>query len=90
VLLLSINCQATATREALDIDGSHRVSRLGHPASKTGLTNAAVAGTTIAELMALAGNSTPGAAIRYQHAASNRMQELAVRLSQLAAPARSV
>lgn len=55
-----------------------------HDLRHTGLTNAAVAGATIAELMALAGHSTPGAAMRYQHAAADRMQELAARLSKIA------
>jgi len=55
-----------------------------HDLRHTGLTNAAVAGATIAELMALAGHSTPGAAMRYQHAAADRMQDLARRLSQIA------
>lgn len=55
-----------------------------HDLRHTGLTNAAVAGATIAELMALAGHSTPGAAMRYQHAAADRMQDLAARLSLLA------
>lgn len=56
-----------------------------HDLRHTGLTNAAVAGATIAELMALAGHSTPGAAMRYQHAAQDRMQDLAARLSAIAA-----
>jgi integrase len=55
-----------------------------HDLRHTGLTNAAVAGATIAELIALAGHSTPGAAMRYQHAANDRMQDLAPRLSELA------
>jgi integrase len=55
-----------------------------HDLRHTGLTNAAVAGATIAELMALAGHSTPGAAMRYQHAAEDRMQDLASRLSAMA------
>jgi integrase len=55
-----------------------------HDLRHTGLTNAAVAGATIAELMALAGHSTPGAAMRYQHAAADRMQDLARRLSEIA------
>lgn len=56
-----------------------------HALRHTGLTNAAVAGATLAELMALAGHSTPGAAMRYQHAAQDRMQELAKRMSAMAA-----
>lgn len=55
-----------------------------HDLRHTGLTNAAVAGATIAELMALAGHSTPGAAMRYQHAAADRMHDLASRLSAMA------
>ena len=55
-----------------------------HDLRHTGLTNAAVAGATLAELMALAGHSTPGAAMRYQHAAQDRMQELAKKLSEMA------
>jgi len=55
-----------------------------HALRHTGLTNAAVAGGTLAELMALAGHSTSGAAMRYQHAAQDRMQELAKRMSELA------
>lgn len=54
-----------------------------HALRHTGLTNAAVAGATLAELMALAGHSTSGAAMRYQHAAQDRMQELAKRMSAL-------
>lgn len=56
-----------------------------HDLRHTALTNAAVAGATIAELMALAGHSTPAAAMRYQHAARDRMQDLAKRLSEMAA-----
>lgn len=55
-----------------------------HALRHTGLTNAAVAGATLAELMALAGHSTSGAAMRYQHAAQDRMQDLARRMSELA------
>lgn len=68
-------------RQAADRDDLHF-----HDLRHTGLTNAAVAGATIAELMALAGHSTPAAAMRYQHAASDRMQALAARLSELAEP----
>lgn len=55
-----------------------------HALRHTGLTNAAVAGATLAELMALAGHTTAGAALRYQHAAQDRMQDLARRMSDLA------
>lgn len=55
-----------------------------HSLRHTGLTNAAVAGATVAELMAIAGHSTSGAAMRYQHAAAGRLQEIAKRMSVLA------
>lgn len=55
-----------------------------HDLRHTGLTNAAVAQATLAELMQMAGHSTPGAAMRYQHAAQDRMKDLAARLSALA------
>ncbi|MET8521816.1 site-specific integrase [Nocardioides sp. NPDC004968] len=55
-----------------------------HDLRHTGLTSAAVAGATLAELMNLAGHTTPQAALRYQHASQDRMQELASRLSKLA------
>lgn len=41
------------------------------------LTYAAQSGATIAELMAIAGHSTPQAALRYQHATSERRKVLA-------------
>lgn len=72
--------------------GFHEARRLAdredlhfHDLRHTGLTNAAVAGATLAELMAMAGHSTPAAAMRYQHAAQDRMQDLAARLSAMAA-----
>lgn len=55
-----------------------------HDLRHTGLTNAAIAGATLAELMALAGHTTPTAALRYQHAAADRMQKLAAKLSAMA------
>lgn len=61
------------------------IDRPTYRARAYGLANAAVAGATIAELMALAGHSTPAAAMRYQHAARDRMQDLAKRLSKMAA-----
>lgn len=68
-------------RQAVNRDDLHF-----HDLRHSSLTNAAVAGAIIAELMALAGHSAPGAAMRYQHAASDRMQELAYCLSELASP----
>ena len=55
-----------------------------HDLRHTGLTNAAIAGATLAELMQLAGHSTAGAAMRYQGVAKDRMQDLAKRLSAIA------
>jgi integrase len=45
---------------------------------------AAATGATLAELMARLGHSTPGAAMRYQHAAQERDREIAAALSRLA------
>lgn len=71
--------------------GWHEARRLAgrptlhfHDLRHTGLTNAAIAGATLAELMALAGHTTPTAAIRYQHAVADRMQDLAAKMSILA------
>lgn len=50
----------------------------------TGLTMAAQAGATIAELMNRAGHSTASTVIRYQHATSERDERLARQLSALA------
>jgi hypothetical protein len=44
---------------------------------------AAATGATLAELMARLGHSTPGAAMRYQHAAKGRDAEIAAALSSL-------
>jgi integrase len=55
-----------------------------HDLRHTGLTNAAIAGATLAELMAMAGHTTPGAVMIYQHAANERMQDLATKLSKMA------
>lgn len=56
-----------------------------HHLRHTGAVFAAQAGGTLAELMARLGHSTPGAAMRYQHAARGRDAEIAQRLSELAA-----
>lgn len=55
-----------------------------HDLRHTGATLAAQTGATLAELMARLGHSTPGAALRYQHAAMGRDAEIARRLSVLA------
>lgn len=54
-----------------------------HHLRHTGLTFAARAGATVAELMSRAGHSTPGMAMRYQHAASERDEALAQAMSQM-------
>jgi integrase len=59
-----------------------------HDLRHTGATLAASTGATLAELMARLGHSTPGAAMRYQHAAKGRDAEIAKALSALAEPAK--
>ncbi len=46
-------------------------------------TRYAVAGATLKELMSLLGHADPGIAMRYQHAAQDRMSELAARVALL-------
>jgi integrase len=55
-----------------------------HDLRHTGAVLAAQTGATLAELMARLGHSTPGAAMRYQHAASGRDAEIAAALSKMA------
>lgn len=55
-----------------------------HDLRHTGAVYAALAGATIAELMARLGHSTPAAAMRYQHVAQGRDTEIAARLSVMA------
>lgn len=55
-----------------------------HDLRHTGATLAAQTGATLAELMARLGHSTPAAALRYQHAAADRDQEIARKLSAMA------
>jgi integrase len=56
-----------------------------HHLRHTGAVLAASTGATLAELMARLGHSTPGAALRYQHAAQGRDAQIAAALSALAA-----
>jgi integrase len=56
-----------------------------HDLRHTGAVLAAQTGATLAELMGRLGHTTPGAAMRYQHAAADRDTEIARRLSELAA-----
>jgi len=55
-----------------------------HDLRHTGAVLAAQTGATLAELMNRLGHSTPGAALRYQHAAADRDMEIARRLSAMA------
>ena len=57
-----------------------------HDLRHTGAVLAAQTGATFAELMGRLGHSTPGAAMRYQHAAKDRDMEIAQALSRLAKP----
>jgi integrase len=54
-----------------------------HDLRHTGAVLAASTGATLAELMARLGHSTPGAALRYQHAAQDRDRAIAAALSAL-------
>ncbi len=56
-----------------------------HDLRHTGAVLAAQTGATLAELMGRLGHSTPGAALRYQHAAADRDMEIARRLSAMVA-----
>lgn len=55
-----------------------------HGLRHSGQTLAALAGANLRELMARAGQSSPGAALRYLHEAEGRQQEIANRLAMLA------
>jgi len=55
-----------------------------HDLRHTGAVLATQTGATLAELMGRLGHTTPGAAMRYQHAAADRDAEIARRLSELA------
>ncbi|WP_201358609.1 tyrosine-type recombinase/integrase [Mycobacterium paraintracellulare] len=57
-----------------------------HDLRHSGAVLAAATGATLAELMARLGHSTPGAAMRYQHAAQGRDRQIAKLLSKLAEP----
>ncbi|ROR53272.1 integrase [Luteococcus japonicus] len=54
-----------------------------HDLRHTGAVLAAQTGATLADLMNRLGHSTPGAALRYQHAAQDRDAEIARKLSQM-------
>lgn len=54
-----------------------------HDLRHTGAVLAAATGATLAEMMVRLGHSTPGAAMRYQHAAKDRDTEIAELMSKL-------
>jgi integrase len=60
-----------------------------HDLRHTGATRAAQTGATLIDVMARLGHSTPGAAMRYQHAAAENDKAIAKALSAMAAPKRS-
>lgn len=59
-----------------------------HDLRHTGLTLAAATGATTAELMHRAGHASPSAALRYQHATTDRDRILADALAELSKPAK--
>jgi len=69
-------------------DAGGRPDLTFHSLRHTGAVLAAATGATLAELMARLGHSTPGAAMRYQHAAKDRDKAIAAALSKMAAPKR--
>jgi integrase len=69
-------------------DAAGRPDLRFHDLRHTGAVLAAATGATLAELMARLGHSTPGAAMRYQHAAKGRDAEIAALLSKLSEAAK--
>lgn len=65
-------------------DAAGRPDLRFHDLRHTGAVLAAQTGATLAELMGRLGHSTPGAAMRYQHAAAGRDAQIAAALSRLA------
>ena len=65
-------------------DAAGRPDLRFHDLRHTGAVLAASTGATLAELMGRLGHSTPGAALRYQHAAEGRDKAIALALSDLA------
>ena len=63
-------------------DGAGRPDLRFHDLRHTGAVLAAQSGATLAELMHRLGHTTPAAAMRYQHAATERDREIAHRMSQ--------
>lgn len=67
-------------------EAANRPDLRWHDLRHSGAVMAAVAGATLAELMARLGHSSPQAALRYQHAAQGRDRTIAERMAALAAP----
>lgn len=67
-------------------DEAKRPDLRWHDLRHSGAVLAAATGATLAELMARLGHSTPGAAMRYQHAAQGRDRQIAKLLSKMVAP----
>jgi len=65
-------------------DAADRPDLRFHRLRHSGAVLAVATGATLAELMARLGHSTPAAAMRYQHAAQGRDQEIAAKLSEIA------
>jgi integrase len=55
-----------------------------HDLRHTGAVMATASGASLAEVMARLGHSTPAAAMRYQHAARGRDEQIAAALSEMA------
>jgi integrase len=79
--------RATATRRGFGFyagrEAAGRPDLRFHDLRHTGAVLAASTGATLAELMSRLGHSTPGAALRYQHAAQGRDRIIADALSEL-------
>lgn len=65
-------------------DAAKRPDLRWHDLRHSGAVMAAIAGATLAELMARLGHSSPQAAMRYQHAAQGRDRTIADRMAALA------
>jgi integrase len=76
-----VNESATAFRKACDVAG--RPDLRLHDLRHTGAVLAAATGATLAELQARLGHSTVTAAMRYQHAASDRDAAISEALSKM-------
>jgi integrase len=64
-------------------DAAGRPDLRFHDLRHTGAVLASLTGATLAELMGRLGHSTVGAALRYQHVAQGRDQQIAAKLSEL-------